>query len=86
MSGRCRVAEKPDIQPDKSAVPVDMVTWRYNLRNVSGGLPMQGVSTVLAFAGFLAMVFLTVTVLYQRHARTRAPLDMKRHVQRIGTE
>jgi len=47
---------------------------------------MPGTSAVLAFAGLLCILIPMATLLYHRHASTRARRDMKRHLQRIGME
>jgi hypothetical protein len=47
---------------------------------------MPGIAAVFAFAGLLCIVIPVAALFYHRHACTRARLDMKRHLQRIGTE
>jgi hypothetical protein len=47
---------------------------------------MPGIAVVLTFAGLLCILILLGALLYNRHARTCARRDMKRHVQRIGRE
>jgi hypothetical protein len=47
---------------------------------------MPGISAVFVFAGLLCMLIPIATLLYHRHARTRAQRDMKRHLQRMGID
>ena len=47
---------------------------------------MPGISAVLAFAGLLGVLIPVTALFYHRHVSTRGRLDMKRHLQHIGTE
>jgi hypothetical protein len=47
---------------------------------------MPGISALLAFAGLLCIVIPMAALFHHRQTCTRARLDMKRHLQRIGTE
>jgi hypothetical protein len=47
---------------------------------------MPGISAVFVFAGLMCMLILVATLLYHRHARTRAQREMKRHLRRIGMD
>jgi hypothetical protein len=45
---------------------------------------MPDISATLAFFGLLCILIPLAALFYHRHACTRARLDMKRHLQRIG--
>ena len=47
---------------------------------------MPGISAVLALAGLLCILIPVAALLYHRHVSTRERRDMKRHLQRLGTE
>jgi hypothetical protein len=47
---------------------------------------MPGISAMLAFVGLLFILIPIAALFRHRQTCTRARLDMKRHVQRIGTE
>ena len=68
------------------AAALEGATWRYNLRNNEWGTHMPDISAVLSFAGLLCILIWAAALVYHRHVSTRERLDMKRHLQRVGTE
>jgi hypothetical protein len=47
---------------------------------------MPGIFAVLAFVGLLCILIPVAATFYHRHVSTGERRDMKRHLQRIGTE